>query len=68
MDDVAQHIQELEIRLAFQEDLLRQLDDVTRSHADLIDTLGQEVAALRKQVEANPGATNSPLDEVPPHY
>ncbi len=68
MDDVAQHIQELEIRLAFQEDLLRQLDDVTRAHADLIDTLNREVAALRKQVEASPGAANSPLDEVPPHY
>lgn len=61
-------IDDLEIRHAFQEDLLRQLDEVTQALHDRLDALGREVEALRAQVGQPSGPANRLEDERPPHY
>jgi SlyX protein len=63
-------ITELEIKIAFTEDLL---DEVNRSlwrQQRLIETLQQEMRALRSQLASIPaGAAGDSLrDEIPPHY
>ena len=61
-------IEDLEIRHAFQEDLVRQLDEVVRAQAARIDALEHELRELREQV-ANPQGDEANLEEqVPPHW
>lgn len=57
---------EVEIRLAYLEHELRELDGVVRETRDLLDRLRREVGELRDRVE--PAASRDPDDEVPPHY
>jgi uncharacterized coiled-coil protein SlyX len=61
-------VEELEVRLSFQEDLLRQLDEVIRTQADQIDGLRAEISAVREQASQDPGAAASPQEDVPPHW
>ncbi|MBK7758903.1 MAG: SlyX family protein [Deltaproteobacteria bacterium] len=61
-------IDDLEIRHAFQEDLIRQLDEVTQVLHDRLDTLAREVETLRAQVAQPTGQANRAEDELPPHY
>lgn len=62
-------IDELEVRQAYQDDLLRQLDEVLRQTADLARSLQLELHKMRQEVdrlgEPGPSALG---DEVPPHY
>ena len=62
-------IEELEIRAAYQDDLLRQLDEVLRETADLARGLQVELERMRHEVQriVDP-APNTLADEVPPHY
>lgn len=62
---LSERVEELEIRSAFQENLLRDLDEVIRSQADQIDQLQRELISLREQI-AQEG--EAPEDEKPPHY
>ena len=62
---LSERVEELEIRSAFQEDLLRDLDEVIRTQADQIDRLQRELISLREQI-AQEG--EAPEDEKPPHY
>jgi len=60
---------ELEIKLAFTEDLLEKLDDVVISQQRRIDALIQELASLREQVARTGSTTDAgPRDDRPPHY
>ena len=68
-DRTEARLTELEIKLAFTEDLLEKLDDVVISQQRRIDALIQELASLREQVartDSNSGG--SPRDDRPPHY
>ena len=58
-------IVELEIRVAYQEKLLHDLDEVVTAYATRIDALTRELQELRGRVEAGAIAT---VDEPPPHY
>lgn len=58
---------ELETRYAFQQDELRQLDEVIRDLADKVDVLTREIAEVRSQARES-GRPNKLEDEVPPHY
>lgn len=58
-------IEELEIRLAFQERLLQDLDDVLRTLRDEIDALR---AAHRDLAETVMPAQGEVVDEKPPHW
>jgi len=60
---------ELEIKLAFTEDLVERLDAVVIGQQRQIDQLMQELMRLREQVQQAGSATSGPSgDERPPHY
>lgn len=62
---------ELETKLAFQEDTLRQLNEVVTRQQDQIDTLTAALRALIERVERLGSAAAeklAPADEIPPHY
>jgi len=62
---------ELEIKLAYQEDTIQQLDSVICRQQEQIDKLQQQFKQLT-QTMASPGDAGSSsaslFDELPPHY
>ncbi|CAJ97319.1 putative coiled-coil protein SlyX (sensitive to lysis X) [Cupriavidus necator] len=67
MDD---RINELEIKLAFQEDLLDTLNSTVARQQHQIDLLQEQFRALYQQVRsaATTAAEADPQQEIPPHY
>ncbi|WP_286804654.1 MULTISPECIES: SlyX family protein [unclassified Marinimicrobium] len=69
-------LEDLQSRLAFQEQTLTDLNDVVARQTEQIDRLEQQLRALadkyrdlRDAVEQSPGEEGgSPADERPPHY
>ncbi len=68
MEKLEQRVEEMEVRISFQEDYIRQLDEVLQRQADLIDNLQSQIKALREQVSRDPGQAATPDEEVPPHW
>jgi uncharacterized coiled-coil protein SlyX len=69
MSDLDKRLEELEIRHAFQEERVTQLDEVVREQADKIVDLQRDLASLKSQVQEGGTEEASSLeDEVPPHY
>ena len=68
MEKLERRVEEMEVRISFQEDHIRQLDEVLQRQADLIDHLQNQLNALREQVSRDPGQTATPDEEVPPHW
>lgn len=67
--DLERRVEELETRYAFQEETLRQLDEVLQQYGRMIDILRRENQELRAQVaQKGTGEPNKIEDEVPPHY
>ena len=67
-EQMALRLEELEVRYAFQEEQIRQLDGVVREQADQIAALERDIQALREQYEQE-SEDQAPLEEqVPPHY
>ncbi|MBT3221809.1 MAG: SlyX family protein [Proteobacteria bacterium] len=60
-----QRIEELEIKVSFQEHTITQLDQVIRELRDEVDRLNTDVRSLREVVETE---FNEVVDEKPPHY
>jgi len=61
-------IEELEMRYAFQEDSIRQLDEVLQEATAEIERLRGELKTVREQLKETLGP-EAPLEEqVPPHY
>ncbi len=69
-DDTARRLTALEIKAAFTEDLVDNLNEVIVRQQQQIDLLVREVTDLRRQgSEDGGGATFRSLrDELPPHY
>ncbi|WP_432261464.1 SlyX family protein [Cupriavidus sp. TMH.W2] len=67
MDD---RINELEIKLAFQEDLLDTLNSTVARQQQQIDLLQEQFRALYQQVRSatTTAAEADPQQEIPPHY
>lgn len=62
-------ITELEIKLAFTEDLVEQLNLTVFRQQQQIDLLATQMKALREQVKTSlPEEQRSLRDEIPPHY
>ena len=55
---------ELEVKVAFQERLLAELDEVIRQLRDEVEQLGTDVGQLRQQGSMAP----EDPDQKPPHY
>lgn len=67
-NDLSTRLEDLESRFAFQEELVRQLDDVIRTQADQIDQLEREVLKIRTEM-THSTEEEAPMEEqVPPHY
>lgn len=68
-DAVERRLVDLEVKLAFTEDLVDRLDAVVVRQQGQIDRLLAEVRQLRQQAAAGEPATARSLrDELPPHY
>ena len=62
---------EIETKLAFQEDTLQALNEVVCRQQNQIEQLEAKLVLLidrYKQLSAEQGAGNTPVDEKPPHY
>ncbi len=62
---------ELQTKLAFQEDLLEQLNEVVTQQQAHISRLEQQIDRLRVQMQVVQAALpepGKPQDEIPPHY
>jgi SlyX protein len=60
---------ELEVKLAFAEDLLETLNRTVYRQQEQIDRLQQELRTLRQQMQQSlPSEQRSLRDEIPPHY
>jgi SlyX protein len=64
-----ERINELEVKLAFAEDLLDAVNATVYRQQQQIDRLLREMRELREQLAAAaPGEARSLRDEIPPHY
>lgn len=62
-------ITNLEIKLSFTEDLMDQLNQTVYKQQQQIEFLYRELKSIKEQASGEDGAgSNSPKDEVPPHY
>jgi len=69
MDDLKQQLIDLQTRLAYQEDTLRQLDAVTIRQAAQIDRSEMALGQLSQRVNgALDGEASAHGHEPPPHY
>lgn len=59
---------ELEIKVAFTEELLERLDAVIIEQQRRMDLLVQELVRLREQVQRTDAPSGPQGDERPPHY
>ena len=65
---VETRIEDLEVRFAFQDETIQQLDSVIQQQALEIERLRNEVAAVREQLKETLGPEAPPEEQVPPHY
>jgi SlyX protein len=67
--DTERRITDLEIKAAFSEDLLDQLNEIIVRQQQQIDLLVREVGHLRQaSTEGGLGAPRNLREELPPHY
>lgn len=68
-DDIAARLTELEVKSAFAEDLLDQLNALVAQQQEQIESLARELVRLRDHLrEREPPAGRSLRDDLPPHY
>ena len=64
-----ERLTDVEIRIAFLERTLTDLDDVVRSLADQMDLIRRELQELRAELSTDRITVSaSAADDVPPHY
>lgn len=62
-----ERLEDLEVKLAFQDKLIRELDALVRHFGDRLDEVNRELKALKEGVRS-PEAAMGPQNEPPPHY
>ena len=67
MSDDSERIEDLEVKLAFQDKLIRELDALVRTFGDRLDKTERELKQLRDAVRS-PETALGPANEPPPHY
>ncbi len=66
-DDLAERVEDLEVKLAFQDKLIRELDALVRTFGDRLDAAEREMKKL-EQALRSPEPVLGPANEPPPHY
>ncbi len=65
---LAERLDDLEVRYAFQEETIRQLDEVIQDSSAQIERLKNELKSVREQLKETLGPEAPPEEQVPPHY
>ena len=65
--ELAERVEDLEVKLAFQDRLIRELDALVRTFGDRLDEVNRELKEL-KQAIRSPETPVGPANEPPPHY
>ncbi|MBL9013886.1 MAG: SlyX family protein [Myxococcales bacterium] len=68
MSDPAEHILDLEIKLAYQERLIRELDAHVRELGDRLVKTERELEQLKQTVRTGGDVPLGAQNEKPPHY
>jgi SlyX protein len=66
-DDLAERLEDLEVKLAFQDKLIKELDALVRTFGDRLDKTNRELEVLKQSVRS-PETPLGPANEPPPHY
>lgn len=65
-------LDDIEIKIAFAEDLIETLNSLVARQADQIEALGREIVRLKDRLDRSAPDTGSdlsdPVDDRPPHY
>ena len=64
---MAERIEDQEVRLAFQDRLIRDLDALVREFGDRLDKVQRELDQLKQSIRS-PETPMGPANEPPPHY
>ena len=64
---VNERIEDLEVKLAFQDKLIRELDALVRTFGDKLDATERELKAIKESLRS-PENPLGPTNEPPPHY
>ena len=62
-----ERLQDLEIKLAFQDKLIRELDALVRTFGERLDRAERELKTLKDSL-VSPEVPLGPQNEPPPHY
>lgn len=62
-----ERLEDLEVKLAFQDKLIRELDALVRTFGDRLDKTERELRELKEAVRS-PETALGPANERPPHY
>ena len=65
--DPVERMVELEVKLAYQDHIIRELDALVRAFGDRLDRTERELKMLKDSL-ASPAAPLGPPHEPPPHY
>lgn len=65
--DLAERVEDLEVKLAFQDKLIHELDALVRAFGDRLDATQRELEQI-KQALRSPEPILGPANEPPPHY
>ena len=68
IESLERRLEDLEIKFAFQDDTIQQLDMVIQEQANTIHRLTTELASVREQLKDTLGAEAPMEEQVPPHY
>ena len=66
-ESLVERILDQEVRLAFQDKLIRELDALVRTFGDKLDKTNRELEALKQSIRS-PETPMGPANEPPPHY
>ena len=62
-----ERFEDLEVKLAFQDKLIRELDALVREFGNRLDTTERELKQLKESIRS-PERPTGPANEPPPHY
>lgn len=65
--ELVERVEDLEVKLAFQDKLIRELDALVRQFGDRLDEVNRELRQLKQSIQS-PEQTLGPANEPPPHY